>query len=163
MIDPVDGASQADEITIRAVERADLLEILRIERASFENPWPYQAFISALDDPVFLAATATETTKIHGYVIGDIMPNHGRDRGHIKDLAVSPSARRNGIGQTLLWTAIRQLATTGAVTVKLEVRAGNTPAQSLYEAVGFEVSRRVPRYYNDGEDALILVLDLQSS
>jgi [SSU ribosomal protein S18P]-alanine acetyltransferase (EC 2.3.1.128) len=63
VIDPVDGASQADEITIRAVERADLLEILRIERASFENPWPYQAFISALDDPVFLAATALRQQK----------------------------------------------------------------------------------------------------
>ena len=160
MIDPVDSAPQADEINIRAVERADLLEILRIERACFDNPWPYQAFISALDDPVFLAATTAETAKIHGYVIGDIMPNHGRDRVHIKDLAVAPSARREGIGRTLLWTAIRQLATTGAVTVKLEVRAENAPAQSLYKSVGFETSRRVPRYYDDGEDALILILEL---
>jgi [SSU ribosomal protein S18P]-alanine acetyltransferase (EC 2.3.1.128) len=163
VIDPADTASQADNMNIRAVERADLLDILRIERASFENPWPYQAFLSALDDPVFLAATAAETANIHGYIIADIMPNHGRDRGHIKDLAVAPSARQKGIGRTLLWTAIRQLAATGAVTIKLEVRAENMSAQSLYESVGFEVSRRVPRYYDDGEDALILILDLESS
>jgi ribosomal-protein-alanine N-acetyltransferase len=43
--------------------------------------------------------------------------------------------------------------------VKLEVRDSNDVARSLYRDVGFEPARRVPGYYEDGEDALVMVLD----
>ena len=38
----------------------------------------------------------------------------------------------------------------------LEVRAGNVAAQQLYGAAGFMQDGRRPRYYPDGEDALLL-------
>jgi ribosomal-protein-alanine N-acetyltransferase len=44
-------------------------------------------------------------------------------------------------------------------SVKLEVRASNEPARSLYDDFGFVHRRTVPRYYSDGEDALVLVRD----
>ena len=139
-------------VTVRAAGRADLLDVLRIERDSFAEPWPYAAFESLLDAPAFLVAVGDD--------VADRTPNHGRDIGHIKDLAVRPDARGAGIGRRLLREALVELSLSGAVVAKLEVRAGNDAARSLYRAEGFEPTRRVPRYYGDGEDALLLVTDL---
>ena len=45
-----------DRVSIRPAERADLLAVLGIERASFPQPWPYQAFQGFLGEPGFLVA-----------------------------------------------------------------------------------------------------------
>jgi ribosomal-protein-alanine N-acetyltransferase len=41
--------------------------------------------------------------------------------------------------------------------VKLEVRAGNDEAIRLYREFGFTHHHTVPRYYDDGEDALVML------
>ena len=156
------------DVRIREAEAADLLAVVRIERASFPQPWPYDAFERYLDAPGFLVAVdeegdgedAVDTQNVVGYVVADFVPNHGRGLGHVKDLAVHPNRRGEGLGATLLEAALSKLAARSARTVKLEVRESNDRARSLYEEFGFEPLRRVPRYYDDGEDALILVRDL---
>ena len=160
------GAATGSAVTIRPADRADLLDVLQIERESFAEPWPYAAFESLLDAPAFLVAVGDAGDErgtdpsILGYVVGDVTPNHGRDIGHIKDLAVRPDARGAGIGRRLLREALLGLSMSGAAVAKLEVREGNDAARSLYRDEGFEPTRRVPRYYGDGEDALLLVTEL---
>lgn len=160
-----DGARPAANVTVRPAERADLLDVLRIERESFTEPWPYSAFESLLDAPAFLIAVGDpggvwDDQSILGYVVGDVTPNHGRDIGHIKDLAVRPDARGGGVGRRLLREALLDLSVSGATVAKLEVREGNDVARSLYRDEGFEPAKRVPRYYSDGEDAVLLVAEL---
>ena len=139
---------------IRQATRADLLAVHRIERASFPQPWPYAAFERFLDEAGFLVAGED---AVHGYVVADTVPNHGTPLGHIKDLAVHPDARGQGTGSRLLERALVVLANEGVESVKLEVRESNHAARRLYERHGFVHRRTVPRYYEDGEDALILV------
>jgi len=146
------------ESSIRPVDRADLLAVQRIESACFDDPWPFEAFERFLDEPTFLVAE--RDGSVVGYVVADATPNFGRDIGHVKDLAVAPDARGDGIGRALLRSALRGLRVRGAAVVKLEVRPSNEPALSLYRDEGFESIRRLPRYYRDGEDALVLVVDL---
>jgi ribosomal-protein-alanine N-acetyltransferase len=154
---------------IRQAVQADLLAVLRIERASFDQPWPFSAFDRYVDEPGFLVATKDEASSgygsgdsesVVGYVVANLVPNHGRAFGHIKDIAVHPDHRGEGIGAELLERALRVLRVGGAESVKLEVRASNERAQSLYRNFGFEYLRTVPRYYDDGENALIMVVDL---
>jgi ribosomal-protein-alanine N-acetyltransferase len=149
----------ADRTTVRRAVQADLLAVYRIERSCFPQPWPFSVFEGFLDEPGFLVAE--RDAEVIGYVVGDVTPNHGRDIGHIKDLAVREDARGEGLGRRLLTEALGVLAAGGARVVKLEVRTDNEVAQSLYRDVGFEPMRRVPRYYEDGEDALLMVLDVQ--
>ena len=151
---------RADDVVVRRVDRADLLDVLRIERTCFSEPWPYAAFELFVDEPAFFVAT--RGTDVLGYVVGDVMPNHGNDLGPVKDLAVRPDARGQGLGRRLLVRALTAMTLAGAAVVKLEVRVSNDPARQLYESVGFEPARRIPRYYGDGEDAFIMVLDLQN-
>jgi len=146
------------DATIRRVERADLLSVVRIERACFSDPWPYDAFERLLDEPAFLVAE--RGGEVVGYVIADAMPNHGRDIGHVKDLAVHPEARGEGLGRGLLRSALVRLRGVGVAVVRLVVRASNAGARSLYAYEWFEPVRRVSNYYRDGEDALVLVVDL---
>ena len=146
------------ETTIRPVDRADLLAVVRIERECFSEPWPYDAFERLLAEPAFLVAERDDA--VVGFVVADVTPNAGRDIGHVKDLAVRPEARGAGVGRTLLRSALARLRAAGATVVKLEVRESNAAARSLYETEGFEPVRRAERYYRDGEDALVLVVDL---
>ena len=145
-------------ITIRAAERPDLIGVSHIEKRSFPQPWPYAAFERFLDAPGFLVADDGE--HVVGYAVADRVPNHGQALGHVKDLAVHPDRRGEGIGRLLLSTAIERLREGGAVSVKLEVREDNDAARSLYRSFGFRPLRRVPRYYDDGEDAIVMLLDL---
>lgn len=172
---PGDGTD--GEARIRPADRADLLGVFRIEKAVFTQPWPYAAFEGLLDAPGFLVAegdadghhgdrgtpdgaASIDAGDVLGYVVGDVTPNHGRDIGHIKDLAVHPAAQGAGLGRRLLRASLSELAAAGASSVKLEVRETNHRAQSLYADEGFRPARRIPRYYGDGESAFLMRLDL---
>ncbi len=165
---------------IRQATRLDLLAVLRIERASFDQPWPFAAFERYLGEPGFLVATAgpdrtgddayrfdesgddESSESVLGYVVADLVANHGRGLGHVKDVAVHPDHRGEGVGGALLERTLSVLGARGARSVKLEVRESNHRALSLYDDFGFEHLRTVPRYYDDGEDALIMVVDLDA-
>ena len=142
------------DVEIRTANRADLLDVFRIEKRSFEQPWPYTAFEQFLGSPGFLLA---EDDAVVGYVVADTVERYGSRIGHIKDIAVAPERQREGIGQTLLSSGITALISDRAGRIKLEVRRSNQAARSLYESFGFEFHHVRPGYYDDGEDAYVLV------
>lgn len=154
----VPEGSGDDELAIRLAERADLLAVVRIENESFPQPWPYDAFDRFLGEPGFLvAATAGE---IAGYVVSDVTSSFGRQLGHVKDIAVHPDRRGMGVGSALLSRSVAVLAAHGADSVKLEVRRSNEDAKRLYRQFGFDPIRRVPGYYGNEEDAIVMVRQL---
>jgi ribosomal-protein-alanine N-acetyltransferase len=145
---------------IREATRADLLAVFRIERTSFAQPWPYGAFEHFLGKPGFLVADSGGANGVVGYVICDLVSSGSREIGHVKDIAVHPDHRDQGLGAALLGRGLSALSVRGVGSIKLEVRAGNDGAISLYRAFGFGHHRTVGQYYQDGEDALIMVTDV---
>jgi ribosomal-protein-alanine N-acetyltransferase len=154
-----------DGLHVRPAERADLVSVVRIERASFPQPWPYDAFTRYLDRAGFLVAVDPSvdpgvgdgsTGGVVGYVVADRVRDHGRALGHVKDIAVHPDRRGEGVGSTLLSAALSVL---DPAAVKLEVRESNDTARSLYGRYGFRPVKRMPRYYDDGEDAIVMLRD----
>lgn len=146
------------ETVIRPASRADLLSVFRIEKRSFEQPWPYVAFETLLDAPAFFVAEADET--VVGYIVGDMANTYGMSLGHIKDIAVDPEFRQRGIGRELLSHGVTTLIFHGVDRIKLEVRRDNETAQSLYTEFGFKLHHTIPNYYDDDEDAYVLVRKL---
>jgi len=156
-------------VEVRTAERADLLAVFHIEQAAFPQPWPFAAFERFLGEPGFLVAQVHESDsprdaasvgddgRVVGYVVADTVPNHGEGIGHIKDLAVAEACRGEGVGRRLLGRALRTMAEEGATSVKLEVRRSNDRARDLYEGFGFERRGAVPRYYDNGEDAIVMI------
>jgi ribosomal-protein-alanine N-acetyltransferase len=157
-VDP-DGRRDLPDPPIRAAERADLLEVHRIEQSVFPQPWPFSALESYLGEAGFLVAETDGggVPTVAGYVIADTMPNHGTPLGHVKDLAVRDDHRRQGVASALLERALSVLTATGAGSAKLEVRAENAGARRLYRQFGFDHRKTIPNYYSNGEDALVMV------
>jgi ribosomal-protein-alanine N-acetyltransferase len=95
-------------------------------------------------------------------VIGFIVARCIAGEIHVNNVAVRPSFRRQGIGQELLQAVLAWGKKKQAGLAVLEVRAGNTAAQKLYRASGFEVVGRRRRYYKDPlEDALLMTVSLR--
>lgn len=146
-----------ERVQFRPAKQMDLIDVLRIERESFDTPWPLGAFEQYLGQPGFIVATLDE--RVIGYAICDVTSSPIGRIGHLKDLAVHPDVRGNGVGSELLSLVIGQLASEGIDSVRLEVRQTNTDAIELYARFGFSPRRRIIRYYPDGEDALVMVAD----
>ncbi|MFT4945994.1 MAG: ribosomal-protein-alanine N-acetyltransferase [Natronomonas sp.] len=152
---PVTTAPSTERgVDVRPAERVDLLEIYRIETDSFTQPWPFSAFEQYLGEPGFFVAM---DESVLGYIIADVVSNQGIPLGHIKDIAVQEQARGEGIGRLLLTRAISRLEAEQVHAIKLEVRESNERAIALYRSHGFEHRRTIEEYYDDGEDALLLV------
>ena len=111
----VSSVAPADAASIRRAVRADLLAVLRIERAVFSQPWTMDAFEQFLGEPAFLVAEAPaadrpDETAVVGYVVATGVRVNGRPMGHVKDLAVAPDHQGAGLGSTLLERACSLLA-----------------------------------------------------
>ena len=71
--------------------------------------------------------------------------------------------RKRGYGRWLLEDAIARARTMGSAAITLEVRVGNAAARQFYRSYAFTEAYRRRAYYQDGEDALVLVLPLRGA
>lgn len=141
---------------IRPFVPADLSAVLSIEQASSPRPWKAEFFLGELHKPyarIFVA-------ELQGEVIGYLCCWFVVDEVQILNLAVHPGSRRHGVARALLQAVLTAARGAGMRWVSLEVRRGNTPARALYQQFHFRQVAVRPRYYADGEDALLLVCDL---
>jgi len=81
---------------------------------------------------------------------------------HVNKIATDLRLRHRGYGRMLLEDALARARSMGAAAVTLEVRVSNDPARQFYRSYGFAEAYRRRSYYQDGEDALVLVLALQA-
>jgi len=73
---------------------------------------------------------------------------------------VARSAQGRGIGRVLVSALVGHARERGASQLHLEVRADNTAARALYEALGFGQVGRRRDYYGRGRDAVLMALRL---
>ena len=83
-------------------------------------------------------------------------------RGYIAMLAVASAHRCRGIATALVRTAIDAMAAGRADEVVLETEETNRSAMRLYERLGFLRSKKLHRYYLNGNSAYRLVLLLNT-
>jgi ribosomal-protein-alanine N-acetyltransferase len=147
-------------IEIAPMQPEDLDAVDEIERFSFKNPWPAKVFAEELTREWARVDVARE----HGRLIGFVDYWLVHDEIHLLAIATHPDVRRRGIGGQLLAHLIALGRERGSSLITLEVRKGNRPAVALYERAGFAVVGVRPRYYSeDGEDALVMTLELRQS
>ena len=66
--------------------------------------------------------------------------------GYIEELQVLERFQRKGVGRKMLGYALEKMKESGVQAIYLRTREGNTPAQNLYESVGFRPFSRHIRY-----------------
>ena len=75
---------------------------------------------------------------------------------HVLKVATLPAFRGTGAAKRLMALAEHHAAEVGGESLTLEVRASNRAAAALYQGLDYDLAGRRPRYYSDGEDALIM-------
>jgi len=135
----------------------DLPQVAEIEHLSFSSPWSRSLFLQELNNPFSRTLVAESEGRVTGYlcrwcVAGEV---------HILNLAIHPDYRRRGIAKRLMEEVLTEARAEGVKTVSLEVRKGNLPAVSLYHHLGFHQIGVRRRYYENREDALLMVCFLQ--
>ncbi|HYE66463.1 MAG TPA: GNAT family N-acetyltransferase, partial [Pyrinomonadaceae bacterium] len=92
-----------------------------------------------------------------GFIVGLVEPDH---TGHVTTLGVAPEHRRRGIAQRLMGKVEDGFRRRDVRMVRLEVRSANMGAQQLYRSLGYTVTQRLPRYYSNGGDGLLMIKSL---
>ncbi len=144
---------------IRKFEPEDFPCVIDIERQVFNehDPYFYMQFYETCSDGFIVAEM---NGLVIGYVVGFLV-NEGT--GRVFSLAVHPAYQGRGAGSALLKELAGIFRTFGAVEIILEVRSSNTRARKFYEKHGFYQTGIVEKYYNDGENACLMRLRLNTS
>ncbi len=156
--------STADAHSIRPATLADVPAILHILAASPSAPqWSAAEFheiltSSTADQPLQRAVWIAEAAdSAAGFAVSSVLRSVHPAEAELENVAVLPGCRGQGLGRALVETVATWSAACGADALRLEVRAGNAPARSVYAAAGFVPSGRRPGYYaNPTEDAVCM-------
>lgn len=133
----------------------DLDRVMELECAIFPNPWRRSFFRADLGRQQGLCIVADEAGAVQGYAVA-----WGTDEVHLANIVVAPESRRRGIARELMAAVLEYARSVGAVSVYLEVRVSNSAARTFYSGLGFVPTFTRKGYYENGEDALIMELEL---
>jgi ribosomal-protein-alanine N-acetyltransferase len=140
------------------MEVTHLAGVLKVEQASFDDPWNSDAWSAELAYHDAICFVALGTDKI---IKGMIALRKTLDESHIMRLAVLPGTRHKGIATSLLRTGLNVLRNTGCRHVYLELRQSNQAAFSFYKKHDFRIVGKRKAYYGRPmEDATVMCLTL---
>jgi len=144
-------------VRIRTAVATDVLAVAAFEKAMFGlDAWTTPGVADELDPERRRALVAETDEAFLGYAVAAV----AGDTADLHRVAVSPSARRQGVARALL-TELREICRAdGATRMLLEVSAGNEGARAFYAAEGWAELDVRPGYYRDGSAAHVLSLAL---
>ncbi len=149
------GPDDSLELVIRTATWRDLRAIVRLEKACFgRDAWPWIELLWALTFPGTVRIKAQLGEQVVGFAIGDRRMMNP-ELGWVASIGVDPAHRRQGIGRRLLKACEEQL---GTRRIRLSLKSSNEAALALYRRSGYKQVDSWPKYYRDGEDALVMEL-----
>src|SRR5438067_13110976 len=155
LVPPINARYDLRPLTISQID-----ECWRLDQRCFVDGEAYSrdTFEYLLTAPESVSYRAvTQGGAMVGFIIGLVEPDH---TGHVTTVAVAPEHRRRRIAQRLMEKAENGFRRRDVRMVRLEVRSINTGAQALYRNLGYLVTQRLPRYYSNGGDGLLMVKSL---
>ena len=139
--EPVAGYDAADALSlaelrydVRPLTVTQLDECWRLDQRCFVDGEAYSrdTFEYLLTAPESVSYRAvTPGGAMVGFIIGLVEPDH---TGHITTVGVAPEHRRRRVAQRLM--------------------------EQLYRTLGYIVTQRLPRYYSNGGDGLLMIKSL---
>jgi len=140
-------------IEIKRATEDKINEIYEIEKESFKFPWSKDIFLYEMKNSKVLFYIAEIKKRIAGYIIAQEMG----DELHILNLAVKKEERKKGVATSLIKKLEEEAINKNFRVFYLEVRVSNIPAIKFYKKMGFKIAYTRKGYYQDGEDAYVMV------
>lgn len=145
------------DYTIHPLTGAHLDAVWRLDQRCFIDGEAYTRdtfeFLLTAPECVSYRVVTLEGTMV-GFIVGLVEPGA---TGHVTTLGVAPEHRRRHLARRMMEKIEDGFRRRGCTSVRLEVRTVNLGAQKLYTAIGYTVTQRLPKYYSNGGDGLLMV------
>lgn len=145
-------------LTLRPAVSEDFSALFALDQACFAPgiSWSRSELQYFLRYPGNIAVVAEQDGRIAGFAIAGSQLRSGVPVGRLITIDVDGSMRRRGIGHQLLQALEERLRARKTVALLLEVAIDNLAAQEFYIRHGFVKTGRIPGYYLDRIDALVM-------
>lgn len=151
-------------LTVRRAVVGDIAGVLRVERGSNGAPhWDesrYREMVEGSEAEALrrVLLVAAEGELVVGFLVGAVV----LDEAELESVVVDEARRRLGVGSALSEALFVWAVAQGAALIRLEVRAENVAAQTMYERLGFRPCGLRCGYYVDPvDDAVLMVKGLR--
>lgn len=139
-------------LAMRHLKAEDAAALAGLESKVFADAWDAGTFADLLGQDRFVAVGAFDERGLRAYITAYSLAGEFE----LVNVAVEECFREKGLGGALLAFFLRWANRDGDARVVLEVRSGNSAARALYARSGFVQKGARARYYDNGDDALIL-------
>ncbi len=165
---PMSERTHGVDFDIAPADPTDLDALARLEERAFDadriarGQWRHlltrahaDVLVAKGRDP---AVGAPAASKVLGAAV--VLYRRGARTARLYSLAVDPDARGRGVARALLARALERAREARCQRMRLEVRADNEVALSLYRARGFAPRETLPDYYGRGVHGIRMELEL---
>ena len=135
-------------VHIRWMIRRDMPEVLNIEHTSYEQPWSEEEFLRVLRQRNCIGMVAEQGEHVVGFMIYELH----KVKLQILNFAVSPEARRLGVGHQMVAKLAGKLSSHRRTRIGLTVRETNLSAQLFFRADGFRAPEVLRSFYEDTDE-----------
>lgn len=126
----------------RRMIRTDLPAVLRIEAASYPEPWSEAVLLCWARERNHIGMVAETERGVAGFVLYEMRPT----TLWVVSLAVHPDYRRQGVGAAIVRKLVEKCATMRREAVRCVVRDENEAAQFFFRACRFKATKFLPDY-----------------
>jgi len=152
LVPPINAHYDLRPLTISQID-----ECWRLDQRCFVDGEAYSrdTFEYLLTAPESVSyRVVTQNSAMAGFVVGLLEPDH---TGHITTIGIAPEHRRRRLASCLMERIEDGFRRRDVRIVRLEVRGSNVSAQKLYLSLGYSVTQRLPKYYSNGGDGLLMI------
>lgn len=122
------------QVSLRTMNKADLLDVCQIDNAAFEPLW--QNSQKSLELALKQAAWAT-VAESQGMLVGYQISTATALGGHLARLAVLPEFQSQGIGHLLVQDVLAEFYQRGMQSVSVNTQKNNIASLTIYQQEGF--------------------------
>ena len=135
-------------LTLRPLEKGDRVALYKCHQRNLSEVYPSSVWDMFVQDYTGTSYVISDHEKkdIYGFSVGS--------QKQIFSFAVDKEHRRQGWGRRLLEAVLGSVKISFPFT--LQVRVSNHGALALYVSMGFVQAGVLPKYYDDGEDGLLM-------
>lgn len=154
----MDTQGGGDALRFRAALPSDIPRLVALEQRAFSvHQIGAEAFrrLICRESALVLVCEQGERFLGHAVVLFRVRATVAR----LYSIAIIPEARGCGAGRALLAELVRIVRDRGLLSVSLEVRKRDEAVRLFYERFGFLFKADLPGYYDDGAEAVRLVLE----
>lgn len=144
-------------MSIRKMTLDDLKIVANLEEKLFSSPWSENDFYLELTNNPMAEYYVIEDKDIIGYVGLWMMG----DQCQITTIGVDDNYQGKGYASSLMEYVSDRCESLSYQNINLEVRVSNYKAIALYEKYGFKNVAVRKRYYQNGEDAYLMIKEME--